>query len=126
MTDMGGHDSFHNNTKGDIVDTKSGIKGGIEGAVAGSGGGALPSWWFEQQADLGKAQASMMRALGIVTILRGFEVNVPGQMKVLHPTANISKVQRGRERERSAEWFTREVQRGTERQCVLWCVLHLP
>ena len=64
---MGGHDSFHNNTKGDIVDTKgdsvdtkSGIKGDIEGDIEGSGGGALPSWWFEQQADLGKSQASMI------------------------------------------------------------------
>ena len=54
---MGGHDSFHNNTKGDIVDTKSGIKGDIEGSGRG---GALPSWWFEQQADLGKSQASMI------------------------------------------------------------------
>ena len=65
----------------------------------------------------------MMRALGIVTILRGFEVNVPGQMKALHPTANISKVHSGTEwyrvvhrekcrdvHERSTEWYK---ERGT-------------
>jgi alpha-N-acetylglucosaminidase len=36
-----------------------------------SSGGALPPWWFEQQATLGKQQATRMRALGITTILRG-------------------------------------------------------
>ena len=58
----------------------------------------------------------MMRALGIVTILRGFEVNVPGQMKALHPTANISKVHSGTEwyRERSEEMYTRGVHSGTK------------
>ena len=53
-------------------------------------GGALPPWWFEQQAELGRQQAQRMRELGITTILRGFEVNVPGQLKDLHPTANIT------------------------------------
>ena len=64
--------------------------GGVDAFKAIKTGGALPSWWYEQQADLGKAQATMMRELGMTTILRGFEVNVPGQLKQLYPTANIS------------------------------------
>lgn len=54
--------------------------------------GALPSWWIETQAELGKKQAARMRELGITTILRGFEGNVPGQLKALHPEANITKL----------------------------------
>ena len=52
--------------------------------------GALPDWWFDRQAELGRRQAARMRELGITTILRGFEVNVPGQLQQLYPTANIS------------------------------------
>eukprot|EP00040_Diaphanoeca_grandis_P012322 m.62506 g.62506 ORF g.62506 m.62506 type:complete len:871 (+) comp23167_c0_seq2:160-2772(+) len=54
--------------------------------------GALPSWWLDQQAALGVNQALRMRELGIVTILRGFEGNVPGQIKQKFPAANISQV----------------------------------
>ena len=59
QADVGGYDSFYNK----------------------STGGALPPWWYEQQAALGKQQANRMRELGITTILRGFENNVPGQLK---------------------------------------------
>mgnify|MGYP002639590086 CR=1 FL=1 len=65
--------------------------GGYDAFKKLQSGGGLPSWWFEQQASLGKAQAIMMREMGMTTILRGFEVNVPGQLKTLHPTANISQ-----------------------------------
>jgi hypothetical protein len=61
-------------------------------ASAGASGGALPSWWFAQQAALGRRQAQMMRALGITTILRGFENNVPGQLKALYPEAKITQI----------------------------------
>ena len=44
-------------------------------------GGALPSWWYGQQEALGQKCATRMRALGVTTILRGFEGNVPGGYK---------------------------------------------
>ena len=55
-------------------------------------GGALPKWWIDQQAALGKSQALRMRALGITTILRGYENNVPVQLKEKFPDANISQI----------------------------------
>ena len=66
-------------------------QGGLDIFNNVSSGGALPSWWYEQQASLGRTQAAYMRELGMTTILRGFENNVPGQLKELYPTANISK-----------------------------------
>jgi alpha-N-acetylglucosaminidase len=54
--------------------------------------GSLPAWWIEQQATLGKWQAGRMRALGIRTILRGFEGNVPEQLQLVYPRANISQI----------------------------------
>lgn len=46
--------------------------GGKDATTPGYGG-ALPHWWFDQQAALGVQQANRMRELGITTILRGFE-----------------------------------------------------
>ena len=66
-------------------------QGGLDIFNNVSSGGALPSWWYEQQASLGRTQVAYMRELGMTTILRGFENNVPGQLKELYPSANISK-----------------------------------
>ena len=57
--------------------------------------GSLPDWWIDWQAALGKQQAQRMRALGITTILRGFEGNVPGGLKLRYPKANISATKAG-------------------------------
>jgi hypothetical protein len=57
--------------------------------------GSLPDWWIDSQATLGKQQAQRMRALGITTILRGFEGNVPGGLKLKYPKANISATKAG-------------------------------
>jgi hypothetical protein len=54
--------------------------------------GSLPNWWVEQQATLGKWQAGRMRSLGIQTILRGFEGNVPAELRERYPHANISQI----------------------------------
>eukprot|EP01043_Picozoa_sp_COSAG02_P026573 COSAG02_NODE_1535_length_12053_cov_13.122794_2_plen_313_part_00 len=48
--------------------------GGYDIYKGASDGGALPPWWFEQQAALGKQQANRMRELGITTILRGTSI----------------------------------------------------
>jgi alpha-N-acetylglucosaminidase len=50
MADVGGFDQFTNRSDG-----------------------ALPSWWLDGQEALGKLIATRMRALGVKTILRGFE-----------------------------------------------------
>ena len=60
---MGGLDSFLGSTRA--------------GASTAAGVGALPEWWFAQQARLGKRIMGGMTELGITPILRGFEGNIP-------------------------------------------------
>eukprot|EP00041_Stephanoeca_diplocostata_P021284 m.492801 g.492801 ORF g.492801 m.492801 type:complete len:897 (+) comp21786_c0_seq2:46-2736(+) len=84
MAGTGGLDAFSSQNIRPDTPTSAGANGNTSGA--------LPAWWFESQAALGREQATRMRELGITTILRGFEGNVPGQLKTLHPTANISQV----------------------------------
>lgn len=65
--------------------------GGLDAFLANGTTGALPAWWYEQQAQLGKQIMARMADLGVTAILRGFEGNVPLQMIDKFPTANISK-----------------------------------
>jgi hypothetical protein len=83
QSDVGGADAF------DLFNNRStamAIAGGGGGDGGGDGGGgargALPTWFIQQQRTLGKWQATRMRELGITTILRGFEGNVPAQVPV--------------------------------------------
>ena len=64
--------------------------GGLDVFTNDTERGSLPDWWIDTQAALGKQQAQRMRALGIKTILRGFEGNVPAGLKLKYPRANIS------------------------------------
>jgi alpha-N-acetylglucosaminidase len=70
MTNHGGYDTFRNNTNNT---------------------GSLPLWWIDQQESLGKIIAARMRLLGVTTILRGFEGNLPVKMHTLYPHAKMSK-----------------------------------
>ena len=70
----------------------TGVKGGAPG---GAPGGALPDWWIDAQGALGQKQALRMRELGIRTILRGFENNVPEGIKEAYPLANITAKSNG-------------------------------
>lgn len=68
-------------------------------------GGPLPTWWYDQQAELNVKIVTAMRALGITTILPGFQGNgiavstpfayssvlVPLPFITMFPNANISK-----------------------------------
>eukprot|EP00039_Didymoeca_costata_P009204 m.121502 g.121502 ORF g.121502 m.121502 type:complete len:868 (-) comp14399_c0_seq4:356-2959(-) len=64
--------------------------GGRDSFPPNGNGGALPMWFIQGQEKLGQQIATRMRSLGINTILRGFEGNVPLQLKTLYPKANIS------------------------------------
>ena len=68
------------------------------GATGGATGGALPDWWVDAQGALGQKQALRMRELGIRTILRGFENNVPLGIKEAYPLANITAQSNGQVR----------------------------
>ena len=74
QSDVGGLDSFLGSTRA--------------GASTAAGVGALPEWWFEQQARLGKRIMGGMTELGITPILRGFEGNIPPSLGLKAREAN--------------------------------------
>ena len=54
-------------------------------------GGPLPAWWYASQLALNQRVVAGMVALGITPILPVFQGNVPLSLRVLYPSANISK-----------------------------------
>jgi len=69
--------------------------GGLDAYTNDTETGALPNWWIDAQGELGKKQAKRMRELGITTILRGYEGNVPEGIRQKYPEANITATKAG-------------------------------
>jgi alpha-N-acetylglucosaminidase len=96
LTKESGDDAFFNGpaflswSRGQGM-TNTGGKDAFRAANTTETTGSLPLWWFDQQEALGKAIASRMRLLGVTTILRGFEGNVPLKLHTLYPHAKMSK-----------------------------------